>query len=121
MRQEKPWKSGASRPQYPEGPFAAGQFGTCVAAKPRYSAGEAKTGRRQSQPLSLAMDGRFDVTKDTEYLLQLEKPTDNMGAAILFGSKYDSTPAERFYFCTCGRFSSRRRRFHVGHQSWIRI
>jgi len=48
--------------------------------------------------LSLAMDRRFNVTKDTEYLLQIEKPTDNIGAAILLGSKYDSTPAERIVF-----------------------
>ena len=48
--------------------------------------------------LSLAMDRRFNVTKDTEYLLQIEKPSDNLGAAILLGSKYDSVPAERIVF-----------------------
>jgi hypothetical protein len=48
--------------------------------------------------LSLAMDRRFNVTKDTEYLLQIEKPSDNLGAAVLLGSKYDSVPAERIVF-----------------------
>lgn len=48
--------------------------------------------------LSLAMDRRFNVTKDTEYLLQLEKPTENFGAAVLLGSRYDAVPAERIVF-----------------------
>jgi hypothetical protein len=48
--------------------------------------------------LSLAMDRRFNVTKDTEYLLQVEKPTDNVAAQVLFGSRYDGTPAERVVF-----------------------
>jgi hypothetical protein len=59
---------------------------------------KATTAAVKAKLLSLAMDGRFNVTKDTEYLLQVEKPTDNIGAAILFGSKYDSTPAERIVF-----------------------
>lgn len=52
----------------------------------------------KAQLLSRAMDRRFSVTKDTEYLLQVEKPTDNLGAAVLLGSRYDSTPAERIVF-----------------------
>ncbi|MGY4333300.1 hypothetical protein ACVWWG_007717 [Bradyrhizobium sp. LB7.2] len=48
--------------------------------------------------ISLAMDRRLNVTKDTEYLLQVEKPSENLGAAILLGPKYDSIPAERYVF-----------------------
>jgi hypothetical protein len=59
---------------------------------------KAPTGAIKARLLSLAMDRRFNVTKDTEYLLQIEKPSDNLGAAILLGSKYDSVPAERIVF-----------------------
>lgn len=59
---------------------------------------KASTSAIKARLLSLAMDRRFSVTKDTEYLLQIEKPTDNFGAAILLGSKYDSVPAERVVF-----------------------
>jgi hypothetical protein len=59
---------------------------------------KATPGAVKARLLSLAMDRRFNVTKDTEYLLQVEKPTDNFGAALLLGSKYDSTPAERIVF-----------------------
>lgn len=48
--------------------------------------------------LSRAMDRRFNVTKDTEYLLQVEKPTENLAAAVLLGSRYDATPSERIVF-----------------------
>jgi hypothetical protein len=48
--------------------------------------------------LSLAMDRRFNVTQDTEHLLQVEKPSDNLGASLLLGSKYDSVPSERIVF-----------------------
>jgi hypothetical protein len=59
---------------------------------------KAPTAAIKARLLSLAMDRRFNVTKDTEYLLQIEKPSDNLGAAILLGSKYDSVPAERIVF-----------------------
>lgn len=48
--------------------------------------------------LSRAMDRRFNITKDTEYLLQVEKPTENLAAAVLLGSRYDATPSERIVF-----------------------
>jgi hypothetical protein len=59
---------------------------------------KATTAAIKARLLSLAMDRRFNVTKDTEYLLQVEKPTDNIAASVLLGSKYDSTPAERIVF-----------------------
>lgn len=59
---------------------------------------KAPTAAIKARLLSLGMDRRFNVTKDTEYLLQIEKPSDNLGAAILLGSKYDSVPAERIVF-----------------------
>lgn len=52
----------------------------------------------KAQLLSRAMDKRFNVTKDTEYLLQIDKPTENLAAAVLLGSKYDATPSERIVF-----------------------
>ena len=59
---------------------------------------KAPTAAIKARLLSLAMDRRFNVTKDTEYLLQVEKPSENLGAAILLGSKYDGIPAERIVF-----------------------
>jgi hypothetical protein len=56
------------------------------------------TAALEARFLSLAMDRRFSVTKDNEYRLQLDKPTENLGAAILLGSKYDGTPSERIVF-----------------------
>jgi hypothetical protein len=58
----------------------------------------ATTAAIKARLLSLAMDKRFNVTKDTEYLLQVEKPSENFGAALLLGSKYDGVPAERIVF-----------------------
>ncbi|MFK4507080.1 hypothetical protein IQ17_01672 [Bradyrhizobium daqingense] len=58
----------------------------------------ATTAAIKARLLSLAMDKRFNVTKDTEYLLQIEKPSENFGAALLLGSKYDGIPAERIVF-----------------------
>lgn len=43
-----------------------------------------------------AINNGLSVTKDTEYLLQFEKPTTNVGAAVLLGSRYDGTPNERY-------------------------
>lgn len=43
-----------------------------------------------------AMNNGMSITKDTEYMLQFDKPTTNLGAAVLLGSKYDSTPNERY-------------------------
>jgi len=56
------------------------------------------TAALKARILALAMDHRFNVTKDTEYLLQVEKPSDNVGAAMLLGSRYDAIPAERIVF-----------------------
>jgi len=43
-----------------------------------------------------AVDNGMSITKDTEYLLQFDKPTTNFGAAVLLGSRYDSIPNERY-------------------------
>ncbi|MGE3898705.1 MAG: hypothetical protein AB7F39_12440 [Variibacter sp.] len=48
--------------------------------------------------VSRAVDSRYNVTKDSDYLLQVEKPTENLAAAVLLGSRYDSTPNERIVF-----------------------
>jgi hypothetical protein len=75
----------------------AAQAPSTASGKPEVTI-KAQTAAIKARLLSLAMDRRFNVTKDTEYLLQIEKPSDNMGAAILLGSKYDAVPAERIVF-----------------------
>jgi hypothetical protein len=75
----------------------AAQAPVTASGKPEVTI-KAQTAAIKARLLSLAMDRRFNVTKDTEYLLQIEKPSDNLGAAILLGSKYDSVPAERIVF-----------------------
>ncbi|ABD88090.1 hypothetical protein [Rhodopseudomonas palustris] len=73
------------------------QAPTTASGKPEVTI-RAAPGAIKARLLSLAMDRRFNVSKDTEYLLQVEKPTDNIAASVLLGSKYDSTPAERIVF-----------------------
>ena len=70
---------------------------TTASGKPEVTI-RASTAAIKARLLSLAMDKRFNVTKDTEYLLQVEKPSENFGAALLLGSKYDGIPAERIVF-----------------------
>lgn len=83
---------------------AAFLAGCQTAAPPSTASGKpevtikAQTPAIKARLISLAMDRRFNVTKDTEYLLQIEKPTDNFGASLLLGSKYDAIPAERWVF-----------------------
>jgi hypothetical protein len=48
--------------------------------------------------LATVLSGCQTAAQATEYLLQIEKPSDDLGAAILLGSKYDSVPAERIVF-----------------------
>ena len=84
--------------------LAAFLVGCQTAAPPATASGKpevmikAQTAAIKARLISLAMDKRFNVTKDTEYLLQVEKPSDNFGAALLLGSKYDGIPAERWVF-----------------------
>jgi hypothetical protein len=75
----------------------AAEAPTTASGKPEATI-KASAAAVKAKLLSLAMDQRFSVTKDTEYLLQMEKPSDNIGAAILLGSKYDSIPAKRVVF-----------------------
>lgn len=75
----------------------AAQAPSTASGKPEVTI-KASAAAIKARLLSLALDKRFNVTKDTEYLLQIEKPSDNLGAAILFGSRYDAVPAERVVF-----------------------
>lgn len=52
----------------------------------------------KSALISRAMNKGFSITRDTDYLLQLDKPSDNIAAQLLLGSRYDSTPNERYVF-----------------------
>lgn len=52
----------------------------------------------KSTIISGALNQGLNVTKDSDYILQLEKPTKNFGAAVLLGSKYDTIPNERYVF-----------------------
>lgn len=75
----------------------AAQAPNTASGKPEVTI-RATTAAIKARLLSLALDKRFNVTKDTEYLLQVEKPSENFGAALLLGSKYDGIPAERIVF-----------------------
>lgn len=75
----------------------AAEAPTTASGKPEVTI-RAPTAAIKARLLSLAMDKRFNVTKDTEYLLQVEKPSENFGAVLLMGSKYDGIPAERIVF-----------------------
>lgn len=75
----------------------AAQAPNTASGKPEVTI-RATTAAIKARLLSLALDKRFNVTKDTEYLLQIEKPSENFGAALLLGSKYDGIPAERIVF-----------------------
>lgn len=75
----------------------AAQGPTTASGKPEVTI-RASVPAIKAQLISKAMDRRFSVTKDTEYLLQIEKPSDNLGAALLLGSKYDAIPNERIVF-----------------------
>lgn len=75
----------------------AAQAPNTASGKPEVTI-RATTTAIKARLLSLAMDKRFNVTKDTEYLLQVDKPSENLGAALLLGSKYDGIPAERILF-----------------------
>lgn len=75
----------------------AAQAPATASGKPEVTI-RASTAAIKARLLSLAMDKRFNVTKDTEYLLQIEKPSENLGAALLLGSRYDGVPAERIVF-----------------------
>jgi hypothetical protein len=58
----------------------------------------APVGAIKAALISRAINQRYNITKDTEYMLQMDKPTENFGAALLLGSKYDGVPAERVVF-----------------------
>jgi hypothetical protein len=84
--------------------IAAWLVGCQTAAPPSTASGKpevtikAQPAAIKARLISLAIDKRFNVTKDTEYLLQVEKPSDNLAAAMLLGSKYDAIPSERWVF-----------------------
>jgi hypothetical protein len=54
----------------------------------------------QTKPKIVGMMANFgfNVSKDTPYLIAFDKPTENVMAAVLLGSKYDSTPNTRITY-----------------------
>lgn len=46
--------------------------------------------------ISRALNNGMSITKDTDYSIQFEKPTDNMAAAVLLGSRFNAIPSERY-------------------------
>jgi len=46
--------------------------------------------------ISNAVNAGFSISKDSEYLLQFDKPSNNFAAQLLLGSKYDGVPNERY-------------------------
>jgi hypothetical protein len=93
----KRWVTAAALAAMMAGCQTAAQAPATASGKPEVTI-RAQTAAVKARLLSLALDRRFNVTKDTEYLLQLDKPTENFGAALLLGSKYDAIPAERIVF-----------------------
>ncbi|BEV46021.1 hypothetical protein [Afipia carboxidovorans] len=83
--------------------FAALSVAACQTAQPPSTASgkpettiRAPVSKIKALIISRAMNNGMSITKDTEYMLQFEKPTANLGAAVLLGSRYDSTPNERY-------------------------
>jgi len=83
---------------------AIGLAGCQTAQPPATASGKpevnikAPVGAVKAALISRALNQRYNITKDTEYMLQMDKPTENFGAALLLGSKYDGIPAERIVF-----------------------
>jgi hypothetical protein len=83
--------------------FAALSLGACQTVQPPATASgkpevtiRAPVEKIKALLITHAMNNGMSITKDTEYLLQFDKPTTNLGAAVLLGSRYDSTPNERY-------------------------
>jgi hypothetical protein len=83
--------------------FAALLLAACQTAQPPSTASgkpevtiRAPVSKIKALIISHAMNNGMSITKDTEYMLQFDKPTTNLGAAVLLGSKYDSTPNARY-------------------------
>jgi hypothetical protein len=68
---------------------------TTASGKPEVTI-RAPVSKIKATMISKAMNQGLTITKDTEYLLQFDRPTQNMGAAILLGSRYDGVPNERY-------------------------
>ena len=82
---------------------AALMLGACQTAQPPSTASgkpevtiRAPVSKIKGLLITHAMNNGMSLTKDTEYMLQFDKPTNNLGAAVLLGSRYDSTPNERY-------------------------
>ena len=83
--------------------IAALSLGACQTAQPPSTASgkpevtiHAPVAKVKALIITHAMNNGMSLTKDTEYMLQFDKPTDNLGAAVLLGSRYDSVPNERY-------------------------
>lgn len=50
------------------------------------------------QLIALMVQNRFNLTKDTPYMMSFDKPVDNIMASVLLGSRYDATPNARLAF-----------------------
>jgi len=58
-----------------------------------------KVGKQvQAEIMNLMLNNRCNVKSSTDNLLVFERPIENVLAAALLGSKYDSTPAARITF-----------------------
>lgn len=83
--------------------FAALSLAACQTAQPPSTASgkpevtiRAPVSKIKALIITHAMNNGLSITRDTEYMLQFDKPTTNLGAAVLLGSRYDSTPNERY-------------------------
>ena len=48
--------------------------------------------------ISAMVNGGYSITRDSDYLLAFDRPVDNVLAAALLGSEYDSTPNARISY-----------------------
>ena len=55
--------------------------------------------------ISVMINGGYSITRESHYLLAFDRPVDNVLAAALLGSQYDSTPNARISY-TVARIQS---------------
>jgi hypothetical protein len=58
----------------------------------------ATTDQVKSALVSMMVNTGYNISKDTPYLIAFDKPSDNIMASVLLGSKYDATPNVRVTF-----------------------
>jgi len=66
-----------------------------ASGKPEVTIADASPDKVKPALVNQMVNAGFRITKDTSYELSFDKPTQNLAAAVLLGSKYDAQPNER--------------------------